>query len=216
LIIKKKYLIIVVLIVAISSTYYNQSLVEVKKNYTNTYSKVITSKYPEISILHSGNIILRRGYGMDSIVAANFSNAEKRYSHAGIIIIENDKVFVIHSQESLPKGYDGVVKESLSSYLKDVKIWAVYKFDIINSQKVLEYMKMMLKKNIKFDMDFDIKTNDKMYCSEFIYKSFNAISVHQMIKASKRFMSKQYVTITDLYINNYASLVTISHNIVNK
>ena len=62
----------------------NVKVTQETKN-TYQYSKKVTSLYLNIELLNSGDIILRRGYSVDSIVAANFSNKEKRYSHAGII-----------------------------------------------------------------------------------------------------------------------------------
>lgn len=216
MILKKVYLGTALLLLIIAGTfYYATTTISKKKDRSNIYSKTITLTYPDTSKLKDGDIVFRRGYGMDSIVAANFSNEEKRYSHAGVLVLENDKIYVIHSQESTRKGFDGVVKESLSSYLKEVKIWAVYRYLDVDKKKLLKHMKTALNKNIKFDMDFDLHTDDKMYCSEFIYKSFNAISVKPMIQASKRFMSKQYVTITDLYINKHTVLLAASHKILN-
>ncbi len=216
MILKKVYLGVILLsFIVVSSFYYTTIVTNVKKDQSNIYSKTVSLAYPNTSKLKNGDIILRRGYGMDSIVAANFSDKEKRYSHAGVIVIENDKVYVMHSQKSIPKGFDGVVKENLSSYLKQVKIWAVYRYLDINRSKLIDYMKSILKNGVRFDMDFDISTNDKMYCSEFVYKSFNAVSNKPIIQATKRFISKQYVTITDLYINTHANLVTSSHRILN-
>jgi len=60
-------------------TFNNVKVTQETKN-TYQYSKKVTSLYPNMQLLKSGDIILRRGYGVDSIVAANFSNKEKRYS----------------------------------------------------------------------------------------------------------------------------------------
>ncbi len=179
------------------------------------YSKKATSRYPNIKLLKSGDIILRRGYGVDSIVAANFSNKEKRYSHAGIIYKDKNNIYVIHSEDNKRKGFNGVVQEKLQNYLKGINIWAVYRYDDINSTKLISYILNEEQSNILFDMEFDLKTNKKMYCSEFIYKSFNKVSGKKLIIASKLFLSKRYVVITDLYLNKNAKLIDISHKISN-
>ncbi len=186
---------------------------EIKSIYQ--YSKKATSFYPNIKLLRSGDIILRRGYGVDSIVAANFSNKEKRYSHAGIIYKDKNNIYVIHSEDNKRKGFNGVVKEKLQNYLKGIKIWAVYMYDNINVTKLTTYILKEEQSNILFDMEFDLKTNKKMYCSEFIYKSFNKVSQKKLIKASKLFLSKRYVVITDLYLNKNTKLIDISHKTSN-
>ena len=195
------------------TTHYIQIAKETKNIYQ--YSKKATSRYPNIKLLKSGDIILRRGYGIDSIVAANFSNKEKRYSHAGIIYKDKNNIYVIHSEDNKRKGFNGVVQEKLQNYLKGIKIWAVYRYNDINSTKLISYILKEEQSNILFDMDFDLKTNKKMYCSEFIYKSFNKVSQKKLIIASKLFLSKRYVVITDLYLNKNAKLIDISHKISN-
>jgi len=196
--------------------YFNK---EFRSNHTTIISKLIyskqaISKYPNIKLLKNGYLIFRRGYGVDSMVASNFSNGEKRYSHAGIIYKENGKIFVIHSEDSKVKNFNGVVKENLKNYLEGIKIWAVYKYKNIDNNKLNEYIVNLQKSNILFDMDFDLKTDNKMYCSEFIYKSFNNISNKEIIKASKIFLSKRYVTISDLYQNHNTRLIDISHSVI--
>ena len=211
---KKWYLLGIVLIASLimGYVYFNNENKSIKLQIK--YSKKPTSKYPEIDKLKDGYLVFRRGYGVDSIVAANFSNVEKRYSHAGIILLENNKVFVIHSEESPTKHFNGIVKEKLSDFLQGVKIWAVYKYDDIDSNKLRDYTLKLKQQNITFDMDFDLKSDDKMYCSEFIYKSLNTVVNKDFIKASKIFLSKRYVVITDLYINEHTTLVDISHKIL--
>ena len=195
-------------------TFNNVKVTQETKN-TYQYSKKVTSLYPNMQLLKSGDIILRRGYGVDSIVAANFSNKEKRYSHAGIIYKDKNNIYVIHSEDNKIKGFNGVVQEKLQNYLKGIKIWAVYRYDDINLTKLTSYILEEKKSNILFDMEFDLKTNNKMYCSEFIYKSFNKVSQKILIKASKLFLSKRYVVITDLYLNKNTKLIDISHKISN-
>lgn len=187
---------------------------EIKPKKINKYTKNVTSKYPNTDTLKTGYLIFRRGYGMDSIVAANFSNEEKRYSHAGIILVEDNEIFVVHSEENLEKKFNGVVKERLSSYLENVNIWAIYKYNDVEINKLTIYLSQVYLQNIKFDMDFDLESDDTMYCSEFIYKTFNSTTGKNIINASKLFLSKRYVTITDLYINKHTSLVEISHMVI--
>ncbi len=53
-------------------TFNNVKVTQETKN-TYQYSKKVTSIYPNIELLNSGDIILRRGYGVDSIVAARIT-----------------------------------------------------------------------------------------------------------------------------------------------
>ncbi len=50
----------------------------------------------------------------------------------------------------------------------------VYRFKIKEpvKGKIVKTANLFFHNEVRFDMDFDLKTDDKMYCAEFIYKVF--------------------------------------------
>ena len=122
-----------------------------KKIIHNQYEKHPSKGFPSIELLRNGDIIFRRGYGVDSTVSMNFSQGEKRYSHAGIIQKTDKGIFVIHSEEDKDNGRDGVYVESIKDFLDGIHIWAIYRF---NLSETLE--------NIIFDIDFNLDEDKKM------------------------------------------------------
>ncbi len=180
---------------------------ELHKN-KQLYASKPSLQFPDINLLENGDIIFRRGYGVDSTVAANFSEGEKRYSHAGIIYKKEDKIYVIHSEDD-DEGHNGVFMENLDDFIDNSPIWAVYRYKVLDKIKVkmIQESLAFLHKHTKFDNDFDLKDDDKMYCTEFIYKVVNRSAKKEIIHAGKRFMSRTFVTISDLYENSYAFLL---------
>jgi len=189
---------------------------EVKKISYNKYSAQITQKFPQLNLLKDGDLLFRRGYGIDSTVSMNFSQGEKRYSHAGIIFKENNKVFVVHSEEDKKNGHNGVYAEPIEDFLEGINIWAVYRFNLTSElrKKVIDYALILKKQDIIFDIDFNLDEDKKMYCSEFIYKVINRTTKQELIRAGKHFLGRKFVTISDLYQNNGSKLIDISHNII--
>ncbi len=57
----------------------------------------------------------------------------------------------------------------------------------------------------------ECRKDKKMYCSEFIYKVVNRSANEEIIHAGKRFMSRTFVTISNLYENKYSKLLQSSH-----
>ncbi|MFM7234723.1 MAG: hypothetical protein ACKOZM_09035, partial [Flavobacteriales bacterium] len=51
---------------------------------------------PDLTALRNGDIIFRHGRGMVSNTLLSLSQTDKRYSHAGVIAIEEGVVFVYH------------------------------------------------------------------------------------------------------------------------
>jgi len=166
-------------------------------------------KLPIINKLENADLILRRGYGVDSIIAMNFSEGEKKYSHAGIIYKTNDRIFVIHSEDDSDHEIDGVSIITLNEFLNNTKQWAIYRFKLSNDikKKIISLALQYSSQKIKFDNDFDLKDDNKMYCSEFIYKIVNRSSGFDVIVAGKKVLSRVFVTISDLYENRFTYLI---------
>lgn len=206
----KKYLIgmmvivLLVLYVAFGDT---------KKEKKLSYEKKQTLLFPKVDLVDDADMVFRRGYGVDSTVAMNFSEGEKRYSHAGIVVREDNEIYVIHSEEDEDNHQNGVSKETLHDFLSGVPIWSVYRFELPKETKkqIVKNAKLLSKSQIVFDNDFDLDEDKKMYCSGFVYKTVNRSAGKEIIHAGKRFMSRTFVTISDLYENHYAKLVQSSH-----
>lgn len=116
------------------------------------YEKNPSLKFPSSNLLENGDIILRRGYGIDSTIAINFSQSEKRYSHAGMIYKTNKGIFIIHAEEDKKHGHNGVYIESIEEFLEGISIWAVYRFDLSEKlhQKMVNYALELSKKKYYF------------------------------------------------------------------
>jgi len=176
----------------------------------DNYAKIASFRYPKENIIQEGDIILRRMYDMDSNIARNFSNGEKRYSHAGIIVKQNNKFYVIHSIKE--NHIDGISLTSIKKFLQNTNTWAIYRYKNISYQKINDIALSYLEKNIKFDNNYDLN-NNKLYCSEFVYKVFN--HKQNIIKATKYFANRLFVTVSDIYQNDKCYLIQSSHRKLN-
>ncbi len=129
------------------------------------------------SLLKNGDIIFRKGRGFISQMVL-LADRQSPFSHTGIIIKKNADVFVLHAvPDESDDGTDKIKLESLSNFLSGEKTEAaeVYRLkdDSTNisdkaSQKAEEY----LKENVLFDSALDLSTEDKLYCTELVWKSF--------------------------------------------
>ena len=55
-------------------------------------------------------------------------------------------------------------------------------------------------------MFFNYQSDDKMYCSEFVFKSVNAAAENYLLKIHPA-TKPMYVTVDDLYLNDSAAMV---------
>ncbi len=164
-----------------------------------------------VSLLKSGYIVLRMGQGADSYLLAQLNQKNKSFSHCGIVFIENGYPFVYHSigGEDNP---DEILRRDSANFFFSPKhnlALAIIQYDFnlqcINQLEniVIEYYN----KKPKFDLQFDLKTDDKLYCAEFVYKALNkAMNDTGYIKTTT-LLGCTFVGIDNLFLNNHANII---------
>ncbi len=126
--------------------------------------------------IKDGDVITRTGNDFMSQSLKELNRRDKTFSHCGIAQIEHDSLFVYHALGGEWNPDQLLKRESFELFASpaDNNVVGVFRLSL------LPHMKKKLSKTVKnyynsgliFDMDFNLKTDDKMYCAEFIYKSF--------------------------------------------
>ena len=160
---------------------------------------------PEISQLKSGDLIFRHGRGFISNTLMNLGQREKKYSHAGIVSVENGNIFVYHAIGGEQNVSNKLRKDKLDDFCspQNVHAFGIYRSDFSQEQVklVLEKVSDFYKSELEFDTKFDLLSNDRMYCTEMIYKIFNAVAGDWNYISLSAVGSKKYVACDDLYLN---------------
>ena len=138
-------------------------------------------------IAKDGDLIVRLTDDLVSEQVKLINEKDKSYSHAGIIFKINDTLKVYNiSPDSADK--DEIKLEPLDSFINPQKniSCALYRYSL--SAKEIQSLKNTLDsfkvKNVTFDWQYNLATDDKMYCAELIYKSLaiatkNRITINQ-------------------------------------
>jgi hypothetical protein len=61
---------------------------------------------------------------------------------------------------------------------------------------------------MEFDLELDLSTDDKMYCSEIIYKSLLAVTKTDTIEVDRISTTKPYIPLDKLYLNKFTRKLT--------
>jgi hypothetical protein len=168
--------------------------------FTNTDKQRINStfKFDETQ-LQNGDIILRSGRGFLSEVFRSMSDKEKKYSHAGIIFFINKNPFVCHYIDA--DSIDFKV-EPLNIFASSYQCsaFAVYRYNL--SAKMQCIIVNEIHKNIlhplPFDNRFDLRTDDSMYCTEWVCKCLSKSGIKIPYTNHAGF---KYLSADNLYIN---------------
>jgi hypothetical protein len=183
------------------------------------------------TLIQSGDLILRTGTDYASEQIKALSKQETIYSHSGIAIVDSGKVYVCHVETDYAHIHNKVKKELLDSFCNPAKNlgFAVARYQLTGDEKtkLLAYMDQQQRQQVAFDIQFDLATDDKMYCSEMIYKGLaratnkriliatDRITDRNKFKLIKRYFKlteKQIVTrdiipIDHLYLNPWCTVV---------
>ncbi len=164
-----------------------------------------------ISLLRSGDLVLRRGADVTSYMFSYTNQKDKSYSHCGIVIIENGYPFVYHSigGEDNPNGR--LRRDSASFFFSPANNLSlgIARFDMPDTSvsHLRQIVRQFYKEGRKFDTNFDLNTNDRLYCSEFVYKAVNKACADTNYIKPVSVLGFSYVGIDNLFINPHTKLV---------
>lgn len=164
-----------------------------------------------IHMLRQCDIVVRTGNDITSTMFLKMNQTDKTYSHCGIVMIENGYPFVYHSIGGEDNPNETLRRDSTSFWFspRHNMGFGILRFNFTPSQAdslkhiVLQYY--AAKK--KFDLDFDLKDESKLYCSEFVHKALNYAMADTGFIKTTRWMGKEYVAIDNFTLNPHAHLI---------
>lgn len=131
--------------------------------------KTIESRQTDIiaSIVKEGDIICRLGDRLWSQYFSDLSLTDKRYSHVGIIHIDDGRVNVINAEGGTEDGKNFVKITTLGDFLSVARTAGIYRIKSTDGDEIstiaMEYI------GVPFDWEFDMNDESKIYCTELLY-----------------------------------------------
>jgi hypothetical protein len=134
--------------------------------------QAITKAY---TLLKPGDLITRTDNDWVSISIRNLCDSDKTYSHCGMIFETNGKKEVWHIITGDENKSGLIQKESFESFVNPNKKsgFGVFRYNLAASEidSARKIIETFVEQKIVFDNNFDIDSNDKLYCSEMLYKA---------------------------------------------
>ena len=153
-------------------------------SFTLFYLKPVNTLNLDVSLLKNGDLILRKGRSVESY-AVYSADKEAEFTHIGMIVYENKIPFVIHA---VPHKNKTLKKESVQDFLKpkNASKFAIYRSSFSSEvlRNVTSEVKKFYNNKIVFDNNYNLETDNEMYCTELILKAFknNNIQLNLKIK----------------------------------
>lgn len=155
--------------------------------------------------IRTGDMVTRTGNDFTSYCLRQFCQTDKTYSHCGIASIENDTVYVYHALGGEFNPDQKLLREPLAIFVTPDanRGFGLYRFNIDTAQchDLIIAAQEAYKKGISFDMDFDLATDDKMYCSEFTAKMYRKACKNDTMFSPSRLPGLEYLAPDNLFIH---------------
>lgn len=135
------------------------------------------SIYPQIqSQVKSGDMITRLGSDITSELFRQMNQTDASFSHCGIASKENDTLFVYHAIGGEFNPDQKLKRETLYAFghpaeNKGLGVFAM-QMNAGQQKTLTQVVQKFYQNQTPFDMDFDFATNDRLYCAEFVAKSY--------------------------------------------
>ena len=160
-------------------------------------------------LIQNGDIITRTGNDYTSESLRSLNRRDKTFSHCGIAYKEGDSVFVYHAIGGEWNPEEKIRKESFFSFvnIQTNNSFGIFSYDsaAYKKKEFFSVVKNWFNEGIKFDMKFDLKTDDRMYCAEFVAKALEKSSHHKILIDRSRIGGFEFIGIDDITQNPLCS-----------
>lgn len=164
-----------------------------------------------IKMLHTGDIVMRTGNDVTSYMLSQINQRDKTYSHCGLVVVENGYPFVYHSIGGEDNPDERMRRDSASLFIAPYHNLgfgiARFSFSDGTAAVLQKIVAEFYKRRPLFDMDFDLKTEDKLYCAEFIYKAITRATADPDYIKTTSVVGYHFVGIDDLFLSEHAKTI---------
>lgn len=164
------------------------------------------------ALLAQGDLVLRVGRDDLSKMFARLNARNKTYAHCGVALHTPKGFYVYHviGGQDNPEGT--VVAEPLSVFVsaQNIEKWAIIRYHFTPNQKALFLQAIMdyYHQKISFDKDFDLATDQAMYCTEMLYKAIiKATADTGYIQQTKTHDGKPYIAVDNLFEHKHCQTI---------
>ncbi|WP_447639812.1 MULTISPECIES: hypothetical protein [Chitinophagaceae] len=171
----KQALFLLVMTIIISCQQSNSTRAFYQKNQAKALLCCDTARH----LIRTGDIVTRTGNDFTSSALRKLNKTDQTYSHTGIASIERGIIYVYHAVGGEVNPNEKLRRDLLSQYVNGYgnQGFGIFRFgwDNATAVKIQQQAQLFYKQGILFDMAFDLKTDGKMYCTEFVAKTIGKI-----------------------------------------
>lgn len=155
--------------------------------------------------VQQGDLIMRTGKDFTSELMRLSSVNDKTYSHCGIASFENDTLFVYHALGGEWNPDQKLRRDAFELFCNpyENRGIGIFRYELTEDSrtKLFKIIHTLHADGVMFDIQFDLSSDDRMYCSEFVYKSIGRASGKNITLPLTTFNHIKFVAPDNLYMN---------------
>jgi len=164
-----------------------------------------------ISLLHSGDIVLRCSRDAIGQLFRRLNATDQRYSHAGIVVVEHGYPFVYHCIEDSQRPGSGMHRDSVTHFVAAARneSWGAVRYELGPAalDSMIALTLQFYRQRPAFDRRFDLSTDGQLYCTELIYKVCCRATADTAYIPLTHSHNRTYVGVDNLSGNKHAQTV---------
>lgn len=161
-----------------------------------------------VSMLQTGDLALRMGAGAQSMLLSRLNKTDKSFSHCGLVIVENGYPFVYHCIGGEDNPDARLRRDSAHRFFspRHNTAMGIARYTVDTEAEKTQILSFY-RRHPHFDLNFDLATDDALYCTEFAWKVLTATTGDTAFLPLSELSGRRYVGTDNLYINNHARLI---------
>jgi hypothetical protein len=169
----------------------------------------LDSIYQYKKMVKTGDLIVRTGKDFTSETMRLLSKKDKTYSHCGIASIEHDSLFVYHSIGGEWNPDQKIRRDPFEIFCNpyENRAFGIFRYKITPEENVtlINVVHKFYNKKIMFDLQFNLASDDRMYCSEFVYKAIAQASNNTIALPTTTLNNIKFISLDNLFINPFCT-----------
>lgn len=161
--------------------------------------------------LKNGELVLRKGNDIISEMFTMLNMTDKSFSHCGIAFFEQNDWWVYHSIGGEDNPDQILKRERFAEFvsLSNNDGFGICDLSLKENHVVTLHgiVDSLFQKKVPFDMQFDLKSNDRLYCAEMVYKSIRTATNNELEFSITELNGFQYVSTDNLFVNKQAQIL---------
>lgn len=162
--------------------------------------------YPDIlDSVRSGDLVTRMGRDITSMLLSGFNKHDSSFSHCGIVNIENDTPFVYHCIGGEFNPDQKMKREPIFMFAAPENSKRIGLYQPLLSKDEIQSLVTIVKgwfaAGLPFDMDFNLATDNRMYCAEMVSKALAGATGNRCRIETRKIDSTVFIPVENTFLN---------------